>query len=787
MSGKRITAAAMSAAIFSLGSALAQTASPPPAPKPVAKTAPPSITDVVVTARRRSEKLEKVPVAVTAISATQLHQRSIFSESDLQTAVPGLTVRQNGSANQFNYALRGQSVDTYSNSPPGVLSYVDEVQIVSHSATSFYDLQGIQVLKGPQGTLFGRNSTGGAVLFQTAKPEDDLSGYIDTRYGSYNGRHVEGAVSIPVNDKISLRLAGNYTGGGAYVYNTESNSNLGDQEVRSVRGTLVVKPIDGLTNTTVLEYTHEGGTNVPTEVYSVYGCGEKFHGVALTSAIGCLFNTSNPTFQSFLKAHPTIYQGGYVGYAQRQSSLGPWAVDENYPSIHRAEHDVVINTTSYDISPDLTVKNIFGYNDSRSDDTYDYDGSPYTIFETGGVPNATGTGFSNVNGYKQQALQFSDELQVQGKALGDRLVYVGGFYYLDERDITDSPVYAYDYTPVAPGVHVRYHAQNEDESEAVFAQGTYKLTDRLNLTGGFRYSWDTISEKELSGSLFGLGPKEESSARDPSWTAGLDYAVTKTFMAYVTTRGSWRAGGYNFSVAPINTTSAQGGNAFLPETTQDVELGVKYAGTELGVPIVFNADIFNQWIYNVQRAAYIVGFAGTGTLVTANVPSAQVRGVEIDSSVRPIPWLNLGGSVVYSDPFYTNGHVDLFGSATNYGPYADTPKWTGTLFGEVSHDLEGNAGTLTLRADVYAQTKMFLSNEGETIAPFSTIPGYGLTNMRLSLSHFSGSRATLSLFVRNMFDQKYYTGGNADGPASGYNTVTLGVRRMLGVELNSSF
>ncbi len=183
--------------------------------------------EILVTARRRSENIEKVPISITAIGGEQLRTRSIFSDTDLQTAVPGLTIRQNGSSNQYTYAIRGQSIDTYTNSPPAVLPYIDEVQIVTHSANPLYDLEGIQVLKGPQGTLFGRNTTGGAILFQTAKPDDKFGGYILGRYGNFNSRHVEGAVSLPVSDKIAFRIAGDYTGGGAFVRNIASHSRLG--------------------------------------------------------------------------------------------------------------------------------------------------------------------------------------------------------------------------------------------------------------------------------------------------------------------------------------------------------------------------------------------------------------------------------------------------------------------------------------------------------------------------------------------------------------------------------
>ncbi len=126
--------------------------------------------EIIVTARRREESLSKVPIAITAIDGADLAKRAIVNENDLQAAVPGLVIRQNGGIHSFNYSIRGQSVDTFTNSPPSVLPYVNEVQISTLSASTFYDMGGIQVLKGPQGTLFGRNATGGAVLYRPRRP-----------------------------------------------------------------------------------------------------------------------------------------------------------------------------------------------------------------------------------------------------------------------------------------------------------------------------------------------------------------------------------------------------------------------------------------------------------------------------------------------------------------------------------------------------------------------------------------------------------------------------------------
>lgn len=745
--------------------------------------------EIVVTARRREENLSNVPISISAISAEQLKARSMQNENDLQSAVPGLLIRQNGSANAFNYAIRGQTIDTYTSSPPGVLPYIDDVQIVSHSATAFYDLENIQVLKGPQGTLFGRNATGGAVLFQTANPKDEFAGYVQASYGNFNTRKVEAAVTLPLTIGLSLRVAGLYQGGGAFVRNLVDGRDLGDQGQKSMRATVVFNRIEGLTSTTVGQYTRDDGTNTPGEAYSAYAPGSTYNGKPLYSGAAAIYEPGVPVFNAFIAAHPNIYQGGVLTFTARENLLGPWIAGANVRLTHQARNAFAINTTTYEISPSLTLKNIVGYNNSDSQDGNDYDGTPYTIFQSGGTPTANATSLNNPQPFELSTEQLSDELQLQGKALDSALDYVVGFYFLNQHDLENSHLYAFDFSPIAPGLPLTYSSRSRDRSTAGFAQVTYKLTDRINLTGGFRYTNEKLSfAQDPQSTLF--NPQlthQENSASKPSWTASLDTKLTQSLLAYVTTRGSWRAGGYNYTVFPANATGEGGGNRFEPETTKDVEAGLKYSGSELGMPITFDADIFNQWVSNVQRAAYVPGPGGTPSLLTANVPNAEVTGVEADFKIRPTPWLLLGVSGTYTDARYTNGNLTILGTAFSYGPYADAPRTSGSLYAELSQSLPNDAGAVRLRADVFGQSNFYFSNVANTLSPGTQIPGYSLTNMRLTWSDFLGTKLTAALYVRNVFDKPYYTGGNATGSTLGINVVNPGQPRMFGGEVCFNF
>jgi iron complex outermembrane recepter protein len=741
-----------------------------------------SADEIIVTARRREESLSKVPIAITAIAGDDLAKRAIYNENDLQAAVPGLVIRQNGGIHAFNYSIRGQSVDTFTNSPPSVLPYVNEVQIVTHNASTFYDMGGIQVLKGPQGTLFGRNATGGAVLYETAKPTDEFGGYIQGRYASFDARNVQGAVNLPLGEDIgALRIAGSWTGGGAFVRDYFIDEKYGDLDQKSIRASLRLNPTAGLTNTTVFQYTDEDGTNTPYQLWSVNP------DPCPSSSAFCLLNTAtNPGLADYLAANPAVFQGGLNAAVALQRELGPWVSLASYPPYHKADGLFAINTTELELGGDLLLKNIFGYNRARSDDGFDYDGSPYHFFETQGILTPDEVKVIPTKGFMLNTRQLSNELQLQGKALDGRLDFVVGAYYLHQRQRVESnltfgqPVFEFPFT---------YTAQITTESVAGFGQASFRATDKLSLTGGFRWTHDKTEIFQLPGSLWlGAFPDnipERTSAGKPSWTVSLDYQATPDLLLYVAHRGSWRAGGYNYSVPPINTTAAGGGNLFLPETTEDVEIGFKYSGNGLGVPVTFNADVFSQWVKNIQRSAYILTPAGV-SLLTVNVPRARIRGVEFDMSVRPSEFIQFGLSGNYTDARYTDNAVSLLGTTLEYGPFADVPEWSGTAFAEVGVPL-GDPGRLTLRGDVYGQTKMAFSNVGATANPNTTLPGYTLVNARLTWSEIMGSRLSASAFVRNLGNRRYWSGGNAAGNGGNTNVVNPGLPRMWGGELRFDF
>jgi iron complex outermembrane receptor protein len=754
-----------------------------------------TLSEVVVTARRRSENLENVPVSVTALNAAQLMAQGVASQSDLQSAVPGLVVRQTENQNDFNYAIRGQTVDAFSGSRPAVASYLNEVAISQTSQSSLYDLGSVQVLKGPQGTLFGRNVTGGAVLFSTERPGNDFDGYITVKQGNLNWKEFQGAVDLPVvPDTVLLRVAADIDDRDGFQHNIYNNTDLGSQARRSIRTTLVVRPTETIQNTLVFEYDHSAGSNIDPVPYSAYACGSSHNGAPLATAATCFFspaldNTFGPgAWAAYLAAHPSVPSSGIVGYINQQHAMGPWEVDADFPSSHLAHSYYVSNTTTVDMTPDIQLKNIVGFSDSATRDINDLDGSPYGILleeDTEG----------SMNGYDVNALQGSEELQLLGKTFDHQLDYILGLYYEAERDINYANLSDFDLSPVFGPIRSNNHNRTVDHTEAAYFQGTYSLAaltgvQGLSATAGYRYSWDQSYFNELGGEApsvyFGDPPEKFTSSR-PSWQLGLEYQLTGDLLLYLEQRGSWRAGGFNTGPPPIASTADAGGNEFRPETTRDVELGMKYQGDAVGRPIRLNVALYNQWIYNVQRVLYVT-LPKTGLAsVTANAPAAIVRGIESDGQVSPIRWLDVGMNVAFTDARYTRPNVELFSQSFTFGPYGDTARVSGTVFAQAHLPAPASLGAMTLRGEVYAQTYQYFSNLDNTSNPGSRLPGYGILNFRYAWQNVAGSRVGLAAFVKNATDRPYFVGGLPLGSAFGLNGAMPGEPRTYGLELNYRF
>lgn len=762
--------------------------------------------DIVVTARRVSESLSKVPVAVSAFGAEMLQQRAVFAESDLQRNFAGLTVRAGQTNNLISFSIRGQSIDQFTGSQPGVLPYVNEVQLSSFSASSFYDLDSIQVLKGPQGTLFGRNATGGAVLFTTAKPTNELGGFVTGRVGNLDLRQIQGAINVPVvDDQILLRVAGDLQRRDGFQRNLYLNTSHGKIDRESGRVSLTLRPTGRLSNDTVFQYSRARGDNIQLENFSAYYCGQP----GVNSVAACLYSPALDSiigvpgaYATYQSLHPgtEAYPNGFIDQQTVQKQLGPYKTNTFNPSIHRATDWSITNSTSFELADGVTLKNIFGYGKSRSYDQYDSlgEGPFYIQGQDSGTPNFTGT-----IGVRNGVKNLSDELQLIGNSGG--LNYIVGAYYSSEKKNFFAAVSFIEVLPFIPKAVQVNDFSTKDKSKAFYAQLTQDLSglglDNVKLTGGIRYTWETFSLDQgplATARAFLNAPvnpgqaSEEVKNKKPSWNVSIDYQLSDSTMVYLAHRGSWRTGGINGQGPARALYAGEGGNLFKPETTYDFEAGAKFNGRVMGIPLRANLAVYNQIIKDVQRVIYVttpaqfaIGGAPALQALTVNIPKARVRGFELDGSTNLTSWLELGGSLTHTDARFLDGSATLFGATQIYGTYADTPRWSGTVYAALTLPLPKSAGEMVLRGDLYSQTGQWFSNQGTTLSPQTFIPGYTVINSRLEWN-VGQMPLTLALFAKNLTKEEYFTGGLASAPF-GTNGVVTAEPRTYGFEATVRF
>lgn len=733
---------------------------------------------IVVTARRTEETLQSVPVSVVALGTGSLEEQRIYSESDLQFAAPGLLVRQTTSSNQLNYALRGQSIDSFSYTAPAVLAYFNEVQTGGTTATSFFDLQSIQVLKGPQGTLFGRNATGGAVLYTAQKPLSEFGGYLKGGIGNYDNFEMEGAVNVALTKGIAVRFAGRVQDRDGFQHNLYNDTWVNSVDSRVGRASVLIAPEgSGFENVAMFQYGkfsgYSGGLKM--QVANGVNGAPATYVHPVTGAITPL--TTN--FRDFypngvVTLDPRIAELGFTGigdFLTKQKAGGFYDVYNDRSNAHRARQYLVTNTSSYAINDKLTLKNIFGYNDVYSRDATDVGGSPYQWLTVGGPGPRDG-------GFTYGTKQISNELQLSGSSPDERLNFIAGAYFSVEKTYNRIPLTITGDLPPPFGLGFigGYDFRTKNVSQALFAQLGYALTDRLNATAGFRYTWERTSLRQSPDSLlFTVDGRRKDSK--PSWLVSLDYEVSDTLMIYVVHRGSWRAGGFN-GTSPGEFPNA---DRFEPETTYDFELGAKFAGHLGTMPARLNLAIFDQYIKNVQRAPYI-GITAVG----GNVNKARVTGVEFDGAIDIADWLRIGGAFAYTDARYTDNLAEVGAATFYFGPYADAPELSGSAYVRVEKNL-GEAGTLVLRGEVYGQSHLFYSNLGNTSQPGTRIDGYRLVNARLEWNEIKGSPFSASAYIRNLTKEKYEVGGIALSDMTGSNATLPGAPRMYGLEFGVRF
>jgi iron complex outermembrane recepter protein len=772
--------AALTFAATAVQPALAQSETPA-----VATT---SLDEILVTAQRREESISRVPVSVVAFDDQVLQTRVIVSEQDLGSLVPGLLVKNGQNSNQLSFSMRGQTLDPFSGTSPAVLTYLNEAPFTGgNTATAFFDFANIQVLKGPQGTLFGRNATGGAVLYATPMPGDEIKGYATARVAERNMYQLQGAIDLPiVPGKLSMRLAGDLLKGDGYIRNINTGNTLGDKDTKSGRVTLVYTPTDTIKNTTLFQHSDIGGTEGTGGLYSYYTLGQNFNGKPLTTTLDIIYGPAQLVgWNGDGPAGPGRWPGGPAGYLAFQLA-NPFKTWLQYDLPHKAHATFLSNTTEVEVGDNLLVKNIFSLTDTFARTPGNLAGSPFGALWLFNFPGSTGLGNGPPGGETFDIRRYTNELQLQGSTANGRLDYIAGFFYAKSRQT--------DYIPIAVGADlpvpladIAYHYTARNDSTAVFGQLTYKLTDQLTAAVGGRYSWEKVSLEQRVGAIFFGAPKQEKKLDAPSWTINLQYQINPDNMVYVAQRGSFRSGNLNGTVVPFGDL-----NFFKNEKTHDFEIGYKFNGALGDMPTRFSIAAYQQIVKNAQHAIYAL-IGGNPAGFTVNVPKKKVKGIEVDGSVSVTDSLQLGFTLAHTDGEFTDNIVPLAqltgtpNDSITFDSYPDTPKWAGSAFADLRLPLPETVGEVRLRGDVFKQTSTFFSNNGNSITPGTKLDGYTTVNFRLSWNEIMKSKVSAGVYVKNAFDKLHYVSGFVMGGAGGYNTAYPGEPRTIGGEISVKF
>jgi iron complex outermembrane recepter protein len=762
------------------GGAWAQEAGPT---KPAAAADKGAVEELIVTARRREESLQKVPVEVSVVTTAEIDKLVVERAQDIGNIVSGLQVTQVQS--QFtesrysnpNFTIRGQSGST------GVVVYVNEVP---NFPADIFDMSGIQVLKGPQGTLFGNVTTGGAVLLQPKLPTNEFNGFVDVRAGSFNALDMEfgvGGAIIP--DVLAIRVAGvshTSTGFTHDLLNGATGDGADSQAFR-VTAKLNLGEIEDVALVAYGRNADEQRLAIP-----LAATGTDLSGNPLATAGQIPASVAALNNISCVPSCPT-----YLAVAQqelaRQKTLGKYsAYDNDFGQTPVTETHGFINTVKYVVNSWLTVKDIFSWSST----------------------NVTSPGNNDVDGFSLPLVDvyiaadngprvYTNEINFQAQPFST-LQLTGGYYYEHDGQNNFTRTEVSQTGGILAGADVGYitlASKPESTISGFYGQGDWKILPRLTLTAGLRRTetdvidlvaptifsqcigpaglcnaitgsginlsspTNTLPTQQLTipGTAEGLvlgvvdnipsAVRSELNAHKVTYTAAIAYEVSDDISTYLTTRTGYKPGGFNAS-APVGFTS------FGPELVTDWEGGIKtrwklddFAGTA-------NLAIYHDDYTNIQRAESVKSSTGFISVVTANAAAARIQGFDLDVTTR-YKAFDMNAYWSYTDARYTKfPNTGEFGTAP---PYSTLDLTTQALAGvsknrfgirpSISLNELGVSEDVVLSANVYYQSSFSSQANNGIIDPLSELPGRTIFDLRADWRKVHGSNLTVSAGIQN--------------------------------------
>lgn len=677
--------------------------------------------EIVVTAQRRSQNIQDVPISIAAVSGETLTEVGIRDPRDLSILVPGLSSQAGTSATTTSLFLRGVGIGDFNSNTTGAVGvYVDDVFLGANAGKLFnvFDSEGIEVLKGPQGTLYGRNTTAGAIRFSSRKPTDEFSANAAVSYGRFNEVQGEAGVGGPiVTDLLKMRVAGTYLRRDGWLFNRVTGHKLNDLDMWAGRAIVDLTPNEDVL---IRAIVHGGQNRGGARQFQHRGQGIDFAG--------------NPNFANGVPLDA-------LGYADTDGDLN--AGDYDIEGQERVDVFGASLTASVNFSG-VTLTSISAYEQVHRSTIEDTDASPNNVL--------TAT-------YIDRPKQFSQELRLQSRDGGAFNWIVGGYYFHDNlvtksafdilRLFRDPGDLLGTFDPVNSIGNFAYPYTQKTESWAAFAQADVKLSDRLTLTGGLRYSVDSIDfdfHSFFDDVIFVpvLDFTGSKTFKDLSWRAALSFKATDDLLIYASSSKGYNSGGF----AGGSSSDPAQLQPFRSEKLYAYEAGFK--SDLLGHTLRFNAATF----YYNYRDLQVFVFDTSGLLPVQrklNAGNAELYGLELELQAQPSRFFNafVNASLLHAryKDFTALASVDYSGNKL-----VNAPEYAISAGFSLTQPLPGDSA-LRLRVDGSFQSEIFLTPDnvqGNRVKP------YGIANARLSWLS-ADENLEFALWAKNITGTRYVT------------------------------
>lgn len=721
-----------------------------------------SVEDIIVTARRTEESAQKTPLSLTAFSGATLERAGAQQVTDLQGAVPNLNLVQGrGSSNSTNIYIRGVGQpDALQTFDPAVGVYVDDVYYsrIRGSQFDLLDLERVEILRGPQGTLYGKNTIGGAMKLVSRRPGQEFRARASAAYGDYDLMEVQGAISGPVTDTLALGLSVLHSERGGYVVDPVTGAEYNDKNTSAARASLAWDPTSTFRIDLNVDYSKDdAGMTVGQATNSLTYLG---YGVAYPVA------TPTPEYNFKTRTTPGL---------PNETRLETWGT--------------ALRMT-WDLSDALTLKSITSYRELNTDDYIDFDATQLEIADA-------------LVAVDQK--QTSQELQLTYDS--GPLTAVGGLYYLKEDVSSHQESYNDDLLGPLYGnaTFIRYIDDAlETTSKAAYANVSYAVTDALRVSAGVRY---TKEEKDYARStsvvssflLGGLPILNTSYAfapptgeyEDTSIMLSADYQLSPDAMVYARYSQGFKSGGFNG-----RANSATEATEYQPETADSFEVGAKtqYWDNRLRLNLaafMTKYDDFQARVSGIEVPPG--GGVPTPVLSVINAGSLDIFGFEVEGVLAPMRGLTLDTQIGFLDADYkefNDARFTAFGGSRAFQDPAFSPKWTVRVGGQYEWTLDGGS-SVTFGAAAKYRSRMALAVDNTLINTDTELPGmyqdsYWLYDARVVWSD-AADRYSVGLYGQNLADEVYKTDAQEFSSIGNIRTAYYGAPRTWMVKVTAKY